>query len=579
MEVTDLDGVGHGTILAGRYRLEEQLHAGPRTALWRAVDVMLDRPVGVRVVGGDLAPDALDAARRVSVVEDQRLLRVLDVGDERLPGGRGEVSFVVSEFVEGESLAARLGRGPLRPGAARAVVGEAARALERAAAAGLHHTRLTPASVVLTPDDGVKIVGLGVDATLTADGVDPDDEAAASREDALRLVALLYAALTARWPLGPADGLDAAPQVSGRPVPPGDLVPGVPNDLDTLCAVTFGPHDDGPRTPGELAEQLAPWGRSGGRDAASAERAMRPAGRFPVRLAGTSGAVGAAAAAASAAASAAGLRRGPVDEGVTVGGTSLIFGEREAPLTGTAAAPPPAAPPSTAPGEPDEAGPDERWHRPEDPETERGRRRQGSAALVAVVVLVALGLVFAIASLSTLGGDDREPAAAPQPPATSAPAGQPTAEPTTEAPAATTAPPQIQGAATLDPQGDGSENDDQVARAIDDDPGTTWNTETYTTASLGGLKDGVGLVLDLGRASTLTGLDLSVGGSGGTVEVRTAPGPGLDGSAVVATADLGDAVDVTLEEPVETQFVVLWFTSLPDVGDGYRVELSNLAVR
>src|SRR5690606_32210440 len=36
--------------------------------------------------------------------------------------------------------------------------------------------------------------------------------------------------------------------------------PAVPNDLDTLCAVTLGPHDDGPHSPGELVRELEPWG-------------------------------------------------------------------------------------------------------------------------------------------------------------------------------------------------------------------------------------------------------------------------------------------------------------------------------
>src|SRR5690606_16082840 len=58
---------------------------------------------------------------------------------------------------------------------------------------------------------------------------------------------------------GDALALPAAPVVDGATVPPGELVPSVPNDLDTLCAVTFGPHEDGPHSPAELAADLEPW--------------------------------------------------------------------------------------------------------------------------------------------------------------------------------------------------------------------------------------------------------------------------------------------------------------------------------
>jgi len=595
-------------MLAGRYRLEEHLHSGPSTTMWRAADVALDRSVGVRFVTGDSAPDTLDAARRASLVEDPRLLRVLDAGTDRLDDAgpdAEELTYVVSEFVEGDSLATRLGRGTLPADTARTVVGEVAQALAHAGEAGLHHLRLTPASVVITHDGSVKVVGLGVDATLSTGVVDPDDGRAAAREDAVALVALLYAGLTGHWPHGPADGLPGSPSRGDQPVPPADLVDGVPNDLDTLCAVTLGPHEDGPRSPAELVEQLAPWRRPPVSD--------RAANRFPVRLAGTVGTVGAAAAAV---ASAAGLRPEP---GAPARGdapaTALLFGDggrgehpddhpdddhpdadhRTGAAGGLGAAGAAAGHHATrhdddlflgggAPGGPSGPGGDGRDGRDGD-DPDPARRRQSTIALVALAALVVIGLAFAVSSLSTFGGGDRE--RVPLPPAaqptedTPEPSAEPTEEQTeepTEEPSAE--PPQIQGVRTLDPQGDGQENDDQATRAIDEDPGSTWNSETYNSAALGGLKDGIGFVLDLGRDSAVAGVDLVTRGSGGAVEVRTAPGPGLDGSEVVATADLtGDQVAIDLPEGTETQFVVLWFTELPDTGDGFRVELASATVR
>ena len=248
-----LDGVGHGSVLAGRYRLEGPVRTRPGGSLWRAVDETLDRPVLVQafVLDHPYGPEIVDAARRAALVEDPRLQRVLAAGEER------GTAYVVLERLSGRTLVDLLGTGPLPAESARRIVGEAAQALDRAAARGLHHLRLRPTSLVVAADGTVTVVGTAIDAA--ADGAESPNTPAATRSDAVGLVALLYAALTGRWPGAQDSGLARAPRVAGRPVPPGDLVAGVPNDLDTLCAVALGPHEDGPRTPGELAAQLSPW--------------------------------------------------------------------------------------------------------------------------------------------------------------------------------------------------------------------------------------------------------------------------------------------------------------------------------
>lgn len=565
-----LDGVGHGTTLAGRYRLDQPLHPGGASEVWRAVDTALDRPVAVRFVARAAAADALDAARRTSLVEDPRLLRVLDVGSHETDDAPG-IGYVVSELARGEMLTSRLQHGPLPASVMRRVVGEAAEALERARLAGLHHARLTPASLVLTPDGAVKVAGLAVDAAV--DG-DPDGGEEAARADAVALVAVLYAGLTARWPMGEGAGLPPAPLVGGQPVPPADLVPGVPNDLDTLCAVTFGPHEDGPRTPGELAEQLAPWGKRPPEEERRSEAVeMRPPSRFPVRLAGTASAVGSAAAAA---ATAAGIRgEQGVERGASTGRLFTAARERDPHETTTERRPVQPPQPPAAPVPPPAEG-------PAPPPSQGGR--QAGIVLGIVAALVIIGLAFAVDSLTELSDELPEPAAtqpAAAPVAEPAPSAAASPAPTTQSPSPTTAPPQIQGVRTLDPQGDdGTENDEQAPLAIDGDAGTAWTSSTYSNAAFGNLKDGLGMVVDLGRPSTLSGVQLLVDGTGGEVEVRTSSAPEVEGSEVVGTAAIGeDPVVVELSEPVETRYVVLWFTELPEVGGDHRIELAEVEVR
>jgi hypothetical protein len=272
-------------VLVGRYRLDERVDTNPDGSLWRAVDSTLDRKVTIRVLrpGHPFAADVADAARRAALVDDPRLVRVLDVGTD------GDIAYVVSEHVAGDTLEALVGPGPLPPPVVRRLVGEAAETLARAGSRGLHHLRLTPRSLVVRPDGSVKLLGTAVEAA--AAGLEPDHAATASRVDAVALAGLVYAGLTGRWPLGDA-GFAPAPRTGSGPVPPADLVADVPNDLDTLCVVTLGRHNDGPRTPAELAQQLAPWpspqeaplpARGRGRAAPpAASRAPAPSGQGSV---------------------------------------------------------------------------------------------------------------------------------------------------------------------------------------------------------------------------------------------------------------------------------------------------------
>ncbi|EYR62153.1 membrane protein, partial [Actinotalea ferrariae CF5-4] len=248
--------IGRGALVAGRYRLEHPDRSDlPSVEVWTGRDQILDRPVRVSLLLGGRIAQAQDAARRAALVSDPRLLRVLDVGEY------SGVAYVVSEPPRGRDLLSLTAHGPLPADQARAVVGEAAVALEVARRRGVHHLALRPSCVHVTDEGAVLVSGLGMDGEIADLGL--GDARSTTRADTVALVGLLYLALTGRWPgatVGDATEVPAAPVVAGAPVPPADLLPGVPNDLDTLCTVTLGPHDDGPHSPAELVRELEPWG-------------------------------------------------------------------------------------------------------------------------------------------------------------------------------------------------------------------------------------------------------------------------------------------------------------------------------
>lgn len=251
--------MGPGSVLGGRYGVTLRTAEGPHHERWRGTDHTLDRDVVLVCfpAASSVAPAALDAARRAAGIEDQRLARVLDVGSD------GEVSFIVEEPLTGAMPVSHLLQaGGLPAEEVRRLAGEAARALDKAGHRGLHHLALTPSSLLRMPDGAVKLRGLATDAALL--DMERASDVQASRIDAVGLVRLIYAGLTGRWPAGSSlghtrpVGLEPAPSVIGGVAPPSEIAVGVPNDLDLICRMTLN-DGRGPTSPGDLANQIAPW--------------------------------------------------------------------------------------------------------------------------------------------------------------------------------------------------------------------------------------------------------------------------------------------------------------------------------
>jgi hypothetical protein len=573
-----LDRVGPGSVLGGRYVLRERLGDAALTSSWLAHDDVLERRVHLHAVGPSHphAEAVLDAARRAAAVEDARLVRVLDVGQD------GELTYVVSEWLPAPSLAEQLQNGPLAPAEARTVVGEAALALEAARHRGLHHLRLTPERVHLLDDGAVKVTALATAAAL--DGVEVGDDPGsdldgeeATRLDTRDLIALAYAALTGTWPLPTPSDLPPAPQVGGRPVAPSQIVTGAPADLDTLCAQTFA-GAGAPDTPGDLAGQIAPWGRQ--------RREERGGGAFPHALAPTQRAALPTAPPATPAAPA---RTRPTP-----------------PLTPAPAptAPPPPGPAVTArPAAPATLGADLGTTTAGPPTTPllgldviyddldddaAGRQHQGGhtrnqtrTVLLLVAGFVVVFLTLAYCGLRGLGQSAFVPApgktkASASPSASPSPSEATSAAPSSDTP---TGPLAIASASGFDPQGDGAEKNALAARAIDGSESTSWTSDTYKSAQFGGLKKGVGLLLDLGRSQRVTSVSVRVGAGGGTFELRTADGDQLGSRVLAQVSDAAGTITLTPSSPVTADRLVLWCTQAAQVDGGYRVEVAEVVVK
>jgi hypothetical protein len=145
----------------------------------------------------------------------------------------------------------------------------------------------------------------------------------------------------------------------------------------------------------------------------------------------------------------------------------------------------------------------------------------------------------------------------------------------------------IAGVSDFDPQADPPEENPDLARfAVDGKPGTFWKTVTYQgNPKLGGLKSGVGLLVDLGKKTPVGDVRLSLAGSPTSVQILAAPDASsapssTDGLTTVASdSAAGTSADLRLEKAVSTQWLVVWLTKLPSAPGGFQGRVAEISVR
>jgi serine/threonine protein kinase/Tfp pilus assembly protein PilF len=146
----------------GRYRILDRLGEGGMGVVYRAIDERLEREVAIKLVRDELLRDSTSQARFRQ--EARALSRLNHPGVATLFDfdQHEGVTFLVMEFVEGQTLANLLASGPLPENRARAVMIEAAEALETAHEHGIVHRDLKPANIMITPRGRAKILDFGL---------------------------------------------------------------------------------------------------------------------------------------------------------------------------------------------------------------------------------------------------------------------------------------------------------------------------------------------------------------------------------------------------------------------------------
>jgi len=247
-----------GTAL-GEYRIEGKIGQGGMGVVFSAVHPLIGKRAAIKILKKELCADPhtlerfVDEARVVNEIGHPNIVDIFAFGE--MPDGR---SYFVMEWLKGETLRARIARGKLAPAEVGQIVRPLARALEAAHEKGVIHRDLKPDNVFLVDVRGevatVKLLDFGIAKLArndhrvekTATGaivgtpqyIAPEQAKGYSidhRADIYALGGIIYELLTGRPPFVADNAMEmVAKHLMETPLPPSELAPEVPPDLDDL---------------------------------------------------------------------------------------------------------------------------------------------------------------------------------------------------------------------------------------------------------------------------------------------------------------------------------------------------------
>jgi serine/threonine protein kinase/formylglycine-generating enzyme required for sulfatase activity/dienelactone hydrolase len=148
--------------MLGRYRIIDLLGTGGMGVVYRARDEKLERTVAIKMLpsgallGEEIRRHFRREALALAKLNHPHIASIYDVGDQN------GLDYIVMEWVQGESLAAKLRSGPISVQQATSIVADVAGALKEAHSQGVIHRDLKPGNVIITPGGHAKVLDFGL---------------------------------------------------------------------------------------------------------------------------------------------------------------------------------------------------------------------------------------------------------------------------------------------------------------------------------------------------------------------------------------------------------------------------------
>lgn len=554
-----------GRRLADRYELISRIGAGGMAEVWQAIDHSLGRRVAVKMLHPHLAADKTVLSRfRSEAQAAARLTHPAIVGIYDTVT-TDDTDAIIMELVEGRDLRTILDERPTLAASDAVEVGiQLAGGLAHAHQNGIIHRDVKPANILVRPDRRVKLSDFGIAKALdqtshtesgslvgTVKYLAPEQiegHGVDGRTDLYGLTTVLYEMLCGQVPFAAQDLVAAMDRLRREPPRARVLRPDLPPALDDFLARGLA------RRPDDRYPDAATW-------SASLSAAMRG------------------------------------DATIVDAAPSSI------PIKPAPTAPPRQPPPVVTHGSVPAAGPGAAANRPpsipvkdvaDPPLAKHHRARRSRIAWLGPIIALAL-MIAAIATVWMLlkpAGDavnDRISSDAPITDDSTQSGdgevltenegqGSTTTESTSTSETSTTTSSSSTSTTTtvpefiggqrgigFDPLGDQNEHNEAAGRALDGNPESFWYTQSYTTRTFGGIKPGVGLILEFEDPQPVEMLQVAASRSGWAVQVYEADAVGATleawGEPIAEYDELGE--QATLDVPdISVTAMLLWVTDL-----------------
>jgi serine/threonine protein kinase/tetratricopeptide (TPR) repeat protein len=263
--------ISEGTRL-GRYEIRSQLGAGGMGKVYLAKDTKLNRKVAIKFLATDSSPSEqanmrlLREARAAATLDHPNICAIHEVGEEE------DRTFIVMQYVEGQTLNARLKHKPLELKESLILAEQIADALAEAHSRGIIHRDIKPSNIIVTSRGQAKVMDFGLakliqqsevvqsqaetEALLSTPGaiigtvpyMSPEQvrgEALDERSDIFSLGIVLYEMLSGQQPFASESSVATAAAILTREPPPLErYCAKVPNELDRIVRKTLRKQTD-----------------------------------------------------------------------------------------------------------------------------------------------------------------------------------------------------------------------------------------------------------------------------------------------------------------------------------------------